>query len=229
MIVFDIRRRKPTVENLPVVRKTIFQQIAEKKQAVAPPEIGPPKNLHGAKIDTEALQKALDTVPSTEDIPADQYDPAKHSKLPNGRIVKTPAEHPGIHPIGLGKLEYARWLGVYVYPKFHRGTLVTLSNMPFVPNAIPKVWWKVTEIQELHYVVQIDKEVRQPKAVGIQLETSHQSYPIYYPPSLLRVLQPEEIKAIDSLRNKARNGRDAEATGFDGTESSVDRSTGESS
>lgn len=215
MIVFDIVRRKPrptVVEHLPVVRKTIFQQIAECKQPPLPP----------AKTNREVLERVMAEVPD--------YDPAKQSLLPNGVVITTPPEVPGCHPIGMGKIEYARWLSVYVYPKFHKGSLVTLASLPFVPGEPPKVVFRVTSIQELHYSAQFDKQTRQPKCVGISnamLQTD--TFPIYYPPSLLRALQPEEVQAIDRLRNQTSDGRESEATGLDGSESSADRSTGESS
>lgn len=132
-----------------------------------------------------------------------------------------------MHPVGMGKIEYARWLGVHVYPKFPKGTKVTLSTFPFVIGAAPKMWFDVIEIQELHYCVQYDRHARQPKCVGICNTEFGSSFPVYYPPALLRVCQPEEVAAIDRLRNSPRSERKPEDAGLDGSESTVDRSTGE--
>lgn len=113
-----------------------------------------------------------------------------------------------IHPIAMGKLKYAQWLNAYVYPQYKKGVHVSLKSMPYVPNTAPKVWFTVSEIQELHYHVNWDQRVRQPKAVGlINPHVTHSHATVFYPPCVLRPLFPEEVNAIDSLRNQTGDGR----------------------
>lgn len=149
-----------------------------------------------------------------------------------GKRMQQNPETPRVHPMGMGKIQYAKWLSDFVYPRFPLRSLVTLANQPFVPGVPPRVWFKVIDIQELHYSAQYDRESGQPKCVGVSLDSiAHPTttIPVYYPPTMLRALQPEEVEAIDRLRNKESSGRDAQTSGLDGTEESADRSTGETS
>lgn len=138
-------------------------------------------------------------------------------------------ERTGIHPIGMGKIEYAKWLTAMVYPKFPRGSLVTLASQPFVVGKVPEIWFEVVDYQELHYCAQYDKETRQPKCLAIKHPGFKNAMAVYYPPAALRVLQSEEVQAIDRLRDTQSDGRNIPDARLDGTENSVDRSTGETS
>jgi hypothetical protein len=102
--------------------------------------------------------------------------------------------------LGMGKEGYARWLNQFVYSKFPKGTLVTLHSEAFVLNQPPRIWFEVIEIQQIHYMAEIDKKSRSPKAVG--LKTGKHDIPMWYAPGHLRVLQPEEVAAVDRLRNQ---------------------------
>jgi hypothetical protein len=137
-----------------------------------------------------------------------------------GPAIKAPPEKPGLPPIGMGKVQYARWLGEYVYHKFAKGVLVTLAEYPFVLGELPKQWFRVKEIQELHYVAQYDHEHRQPKCVGVANATLDRAidYHTYYAPAALRPLTQEEVLVLhDRLRNKKGDGRDDESKGVDPT------------
>lgn len=126
--------------------------------------------------------------------------------------LNPPLERPNMPGVGMGKLGYVRWLNAYVYPHFPKGSKVTLKSQAYVPGKPPAVWFEVGEIQELHYAVQYDRESGQPKAVGIRhiMSEVQTDFPIYYPPALLRRLNSEEEKLIDSLRNQESGGRDVE-------------------
>lgn len=151
--------------------------------------------------------------------------------LHNVALLENHRDKPGIHPIGMGKIPYVLWLNEHVYPKFPKGTKVTLATLPFVLGTPPPIYFEVIDIQELHYSAQYDRETRQPKCIAIRQLGGRltSSIPIYYPPAALRVLQPEEVEAVDRLRNQESERRDSQNSGLDGTESSADRSTGESS
>jgi hypothetical protein len=105
--------------------------------------------------------------------------------------------------LSMGKLGYARWLAAFVENQFPKGTMVTFRNESFVIGTVPRIWFKVVEIQQIHYMANMDKEVREPKAIGIAVQGV--DIPTWTAPAKLRVLQPEEIKAIDLLRNQTEN------------------------
>lgn len=104
--------------------------------------------------------------------------------------------------IGMGKHGYAKWLNEEVYPNFKQGTLCTLRETAYTVNTAPQLWFEVLEIQEIHYMANMDRETRQPKAIG--LRTGKYSVPVWYPPAKLRPLWPTEIAALDKLRNQTR-------------------------
>lgn len=131
--------------------------------------------------------------------------------LPAGAIHRQDGVPP-VSAVGMGKLGYATWLNEFVYPKFKKGTLVTLRQTPFIPSRYPVWWSEVTEIQEVHYMADIDRHTRDPKAVGLRHTDSNFNGPVWYPPAALRPLNPEEINLIDYVRNPA------ETVGGDGTE-----------
>lgn len=204
MISFEITRRKaqPTVVKLPAApdeEGTLFQRIA-------------------------ARRVRLQQNPQLS-------SPINLDRQPIVDAERLPEAYPRMHPVGMGKVAYTKWLDEHVVSKFPKGALVTLCSMPFVPDHPPSVWFKVSFHQEVHYMADYDKNVGQPKCVGLELQTkpNGSSFPIYYAPALLRALQPEEYQAIDRLRDQKSERRDDPSAGLDGTEQSVDRSTGESS
>ena len=148
--------------------------------------------------------------------------------LPIGAPINLRNIPMGRTAIGMGKYQYAQWLNEYVYTKFRKGTLATIARVPIKENEAPAVWFVVNEIQEVHYLVDIDQATKEPKAVGVRNPMYGNSISVFYPPSLLRVLEEQEVAAIDKLRNQTREGRNLEATvSDDGTAVVIDRSTGE--
>lgn len=111
----------------------------------------------------------------------------------------------GISALAMGKHGYAMWLNVKVYGKFHKGQMVTTIDQPFVVGTVPKGgWFTIMDIQEIHYMADMDTEKREPKALFV--ESGKYKISCWMCPSRLRVLQPEETKAVyDLLLNKAKS------------------------
>lgn len=106
--------------------------------------------------------------------------------------------------IVMGKQGYNNWLNNRVYPLFPKGTIVTLRVYPFVLGNLPPQIWEVIEIQEMYFMANMDRELREPKAIGLwALGTSR--IPTYYPPGKLRPLTHEEYLHFDRIRNQAPN------------------------
>jgi hypothetical protein len=126
--------------------------------------------------------------------------------------------------LGMGKVEYIKWLTSFVYTKFPKGSLVTLRSEPFIPTRPPRIWFVVHDINELHYSVMVDRETREPKCLMLKPGNPHMmigqgDISIYYPPAKLRVLQPEEVQIIDRLRNQAEGTEGSQQAGSEGPSS----------
>lgn len=219
----------------------ISYEIIKRKPVISVPTHGTPYNVSQQRLGLFerrriAREQAQQGTIITED-PAPTFDLRPFSnvevRMPNtdelvtelvtkGEFKANPPSTP--HPIGMGKQQYAEWLNQFVYPTFKKNMLVTFKTIPIVLNEVPKVFFLVLDIQQMHYWVHMDKETREPKVLGIALP-GH-TIPCYYPPSVMRPLVPSEIEAIDKLRNQTSQGRVLEADGGDGA-TVIDRSTGE--
>lgn len=113
--------------------------------------------------------------------------------------------------ISWGKIRYNKWLSGLVMDRFPKGTLVALRTEPFIIGMAPRQYWEVIDHQEVYYMANMDREVREPKCVGLwnPIVDTKNRIPTYYPPAKLRVLQPEEVKEVDKLRNQ--KGQDEES------------------
>lgn len=192
MITYEITRKKPPSPGL-------FERIGIRRaqqQQHSPPNLSAPINLHNRPV-------------------TDPYDPAKHSKLQDGTVVEVATPVPAWQ--AMGKHQYADWLNKVVYPAFPKKTLVTLRSEPYIPGNAPRVYFVVAEIQEIHYMANMDRQVNQPKCLGIKSDKF--DIPMWYPPALLRALQPEEVEAVDRIRNQKKPSENSESAGtlIDGT------------
>ena len=178
MISYEITRRKPT----------LLQRAASAVGFNVNPITG---------IDE---QRIANQVRMAEGVKPEAYPPryTKTDETPLWTPQQTVAHETSA--MAMGKHGYAQWLNNFVYNTFPKGSLVTLKSEPFVPTSAPRIWFEVIEIQEIHYMATLDRETRDPKAIG--LKTGKHNIPTWYPPAKLRVLQPEEVKCIDLLRNQ---------------------------
>jgi hypothetical protein len=108
----------------------------------------------------------------------------------------------------LAKQAYNRWLENSVYPKFKKGTLATMRGLAYVPDVVPNPIMIVSDIQEISYMAPLDESWKEPRCVVVQ-NYKHQLAFITYPPSLLRPLQPEELKLVHA-RDQARKALEEE-------------------
>lgn len=204
MIAYELLRKRP-----PSAIQHIREVIGRAVGFNADPLHDTPAEQEAAKMARELRQKQLaEGNKPDEDIPmavalTALRRPGCWQPLGARPAVQPQPGHSGITAIGMGKIPYVKWLNEMVYPRFPVGTLVTTRSIPFVPSAIPRVWWTVLEIQEIHYAVEIDRATRDPKAVGLSTGGAFKG-PVWYPPALLRPLFKEEIEAIDSLRDQAQ-------------------------
>lgn len=110
----------------------------------------------------------------------------------------------------MSKLAYAQWLNEYVYRRgFKQGCYCTIRSHVFVPGSLPPIWFKLTCIEEVHYMAQVDREINEPRALGLLVSKSGKMDPkgplglVFYPPSLVRICTYEEENLInDYLRSQ---------------------------
>lgn len=149
----------------------------------------------------QPLPRALQQQPHREPVWVPMAQLAKQER------EKSISEEAG-SALTMGKHGYNSWMNGFVYNRFNKGTYVTLRSEPIVITRAPRVWWRVVELQEIHYMAMIDRESREPKAVGVNKPGGDWTGPTWYPPCKLRVLQPEELKHIlgeltgDLIRNQ---------------------------
>lgn len=177
MISYEIQRHKPT----------LFQRAASAVGFNVNP-------ITGVILDQQHIDNQVRM--------AEGVKPEPRYTKPDGAPLWTPkqAVMHETSAMALGKHGYAKWLNDFVYNTFPKGTLVTMKSEPFVPTSAPRIWFEVIEIQQIHYMAMIDRETRDPKAIGVK--TGDHNIPMWYPPAKLRVLQPEEVQCIDILRNQ---------------------------
>jgi hypothetical protein len=221
LISYEIIKTKPVI-SVPTHGTPYYQQPRNHLGLFERRRIEREK-VQGSIITTEVAAPTFDLRPfSNVDVRMPNTDELVTELVTKGEFKANPPNTP--HPIGMGKQQYAEWLNQFVYPSFKKNMLVTFKTIPIVLNEVPKVFFLVLDIQQMHYWVQMDKETREPKVVGIALPGN--TVPCYYPPSVMRPLVPSEVEAIDKLRNQTSQGRVLEADGGDGA-TVIDRSTGE--
>src|SRR5207253_847016 len=82
-------------------------------------------------------------------------------------------------------------------------SLVTLAAIPYVPDRLPSPVFRVSYIQEVHWMVKYDRLAGEPKAVGVRIwDDRANAMPVDYPPCRLRPLNHEELQ-LARLRNQA--------------------------
>ncbi len=95
------------------------------------------------------------------------------------------------------KLQFTIWIeGIKSTHKI--GDLVTLKQIPFIPNKAP-FYWKITYINELFADCGFDKDVREP--ICLTLITEH-NIVVSKCPGVLRKLTPEEIELVNLSNTK---------------------------
>lgn len=183
MISFELRKKQPPIR---------IQDIREaiRKRANPPPTMAASLNA-AAEAEEEEVRRYLHTQENQQRI-AEGQPPVPW--LPGGS---------GVTAVGMGKHGYAQWLNNMVYNRFHKGQMVTLRNEPLVLGMPPKAWFVIHDIQEIHYMADMDRDLREPKALHVK--SGKYDISMWYAPGKLRVLHHEEIEAIDRIRNKAPN------------------------
>lgn len=137
------------------------------------------------------------------------------SKVESALEVKKPlTESPPWEPIGAGKHQFNKWMNEVVYSKFKKGDLVTLTQVAHILNQEPMQWYRITDFQEVHFMAEYDNSRKENRVVGITSCHTEGNFPVFYAPSALRHLWPDEITAINindlekknaKLRNQSKN------------------------
>lgn len=207
MISYFIKREREQTPNLPVPVRTLpavlDEQRLRRQTALAegepvPPNVSPlnqPPEPHGSRWRGLQQQNQCPMPPA--------WIPEAQRLIQQERERAEQEPQWGPTAIGMGKHGYAKYLNMFVYPRFFKGQWVTFASEPFVPTKLPRVYFQIGEIQEIHYMATMDKRTRSPKCLGLLLD-SRSNIPTWYPVASVRNLQPEELKAVDDLlRNQA--------------------------
>lgn len=200
MILYEIKRETNSVE----VRSPLVQQPEPQGNGVFHRWRSPQTQHHQVRRDPQGFNLKTDVSTALAEVKSVQ------------------GEVPAVPPLAMGSAEYKNWLNAYVFPYFKPGSKCTFKVAPYVPGEAPAVWFVVKEVQELYYHVVVDKDTRQPRAVGLVHKDflNQNRSAVWYPPMLLRPLNTEELKSLDLLRNQAGERRDVEDAGTpaDGTD-----------
>jgi hypothetical protein len=200
MITFEIKRDRPL--------RTVGDVVRDARNRAA--------NALGFNVDPlaatrEANQHALAEGTRPEPLVPRFTRPNEMGWVPQAQrermgLVQSPQQGPHWEQtaIVMGKQGYNNWLNHHVYSRFPKGTVVTLRIYPFVLGNLPPQIWEVIEIQEMYFMANMDREIREPKAVGLWALGTNR-IPTYYPPGKLRPLTHEEYLHFDRLRNQAPN------------------------
>lgn len=102
--------------------------------------------------------------------------------------------------IQMGKIGYSRWLDEMVHKFFKRGDYLTLKSVPYKIGELPSFVLQLVEINELYYDVEMDLTSREPRALYVRSMSGFVT--AWYPPCKLRILNSEEVKLLDILRDQ---------------------------
>ena len=107
------------------------------------------------------------------------------------------------------KLTYSRWIED-VKLKFKKGDIVTLREIASVPGVVPFLY-KIVEIQEIHYLAQLDSRKQIPRAIGCVIPGAVISMDTVFwkTPDELRFVSPmESLKNADNTTTETQQSPD---------------------
>lgn len=120
------------------------------------------------------------------------------------------------------KLGYAEFLSKVVMPLFPVGVKVTARVTAIRPDEMPTWWGIVEDVQEIHFMAQMDTTHKQPRCILVK-SAKHSGHNWVCPDMLRRLSGKEEELCDDFLRNREKHQPTEEGT--HGTDPTVENTS----